>query len=182
MKKLKINYKNIQIELIDSTSSIMSEKKWSSYWNKLISVLSYSLHSYLKKNKLISSKQQCHISVYYCGISKITKLNQFYRAKNKKTDVLSFPIHQSVINDQDNIELMPELELGDIFICHQVLERQAKEYSLSSEEEFYHLFIHGFLHLIGYDHEISEVEEKKMQKQETELIRKVSFFLKKRRH
>ena len=70
-------------------------------------------------------------------------------------------------------------ELGDIFICREVALRQAKEFGISIEEEILHLFIHGFLHLCGYDHEISREEEKLMFGLEEKLLEKISKKLKK---
>lgn len=178
MKKLKINFKNIEIEFLDSTSSIKIKKHWSTYWQRVIGILAHCTYSYLKKNQLISLKQHWHISVYYCGLSKIIKLNQSYRGKNRKTDVLSFPIHYSIINNEKHVKQMPAVELGDIFICHQVLKSQAMNFKMSLEEEFFHLFVHGFLHLLGYDHEVNAKEELKMQKQEAQLLKIISFYLK----
>ncbi len=112
------------------------------------------------------------LNINLCSEQKIIELNQVHRNKNKETDVLSFPLQENlragVVDD-----FVPEIELGDIFICEAVCKKQSEEFCLSFREEFLHLAIHGFLHLCGYDHEISEEEEKLMEKLEETLISKI---------
>lgn len=74
-------------------------------------------------------------------------LNLEYRGRAYATDVLSFT---------------SETPLGDLVMCPQVLERQAKEHDLSFREELGYMVIHGVLHLLGYDHEINERDAKVM--------------------
>lgn len=88
----------------------------------------------------------------------IHEINLTTRGKDKPTDVLSFPY-----------EDMPNVPLGSIVISSQFIEDYAKEYNHSFEEEFALLYIHGLLHLMGYDHEVDNGEHR--QKEE-ELIKK----------
>ena len=116
------------------------------------------------------------LSLTLCGKEKIKVLNRDYRGKNKITDVLSFPVH-------DQLHLLKKspvhiLELGDIIICREVVISQAREFSIDRESELMHLLVHGFLHLLGYDHEISLKEEKIMQEIEQKILRKISKKLK----
>lgn len=104
------------------------------------------------------------LSLVLCGKDKIRQLNRVYRKKDKATDVLSFPIHEAL--RELDIFPYPLLELGDIYICKEVAARQAHEFGLSFQEEILHLATHGLLHLCGYDHEISESEEKLMEENE----------------
>ena len=99
----------------------------------------------------------------------IKQLNSEHRAKDKVTDVLSFP-HQENLRGGEFSFFAPEEELGDIIICSEVCLKQAEEHGLSFDEEFLHLAVHGFLHIIGYDHEISESEEKLMENLEEKLL------------
>lgn len=85
-------------------------------------------------------------------------LNKEHRNIDKATDVLSFPM------DYD-FEHMP---LGSIVISTDFVEEKAKEYGHSFNEEFSLLFIHGILHLLGYDHEVDEGEHRS---KEEELIK-----------
>lgn len=99
----------------------------------------------------------------------IQEMNKTYRNKDKVTDVLSFPQYENLRGGSYQI-LAPEEELGDIIICYDVCRTQANEHSISFREEFLHLAVHGFLHVCGYDHEISESEEKLMEELEEKLL------------
>ena len=140
---------------------------------------------------LMSSKSNClglglfgvsqiEIDLTLCGSYKIKSLNSKYRNKPKTTDVLSFPVYESLrSNSESFMEPGPVVHLGDIFICREVALRQAKEFKITFEEEFLHLFIHGFLHLCGFDHEISKEEEELMFDLEEKLLDKISKKLRK---
>jgi probable rRNA maturation factor len=80
----------------------------------------------------------------------IQKLNSEHRNIDKATDVLSFPM------DFD----FPNMPLGSIVISTDFVEEKAKEYGHSFDEEFTLLYIHGILHLLGYDHEIDDGEHR----------------------
>jgi len=110
---------------------------------------------------------ECQLQI--CGTTKIRTLNREYRDKDKKTDVLSFQMIEGLRTD-DCETVTPVLNLGDLFICREVAQRQATQFGISYEEEVAHLFIHGWLHLCGFDHEISAVEEKIMEAHEQKLL------------
>ncbi|AGR77195.1 rRNA maturation RNase YbeY [Aliarcobacter butzleri] len=90
----------------------------------------------------------------------IQELNKEYRNIDKPTDVLSFPMNFEVID-------MPLL--GSIVISTDFVQEKAKEFKHSFNEEFTLLFIHGLLHLLGFDHEIDNGEHRL---KEEELIEK----------
>jgi probable rRNA maturation factor len=103
----------------------------------------------------------------------IIEINDEYRNKKKITDVLSFPMQENIrMNDYDSF--MQEIELGDLFVCKSVCEEQSVEFKLTYIEEFLHLVTHGFLHVCGYDHEISDIEEKLMESLEEKILLDVS--------
>jgi probable rRNA maturation factor len=79
----------------------------------------------------------------------IRRLNREFRGKDKATDVLSFE------SDEPGT-------LGELAICPQVIARQAKEHGLLVREELGYMVLHGFLHLLGYDHETNARDAKKM--------------------
>ena len=108
-----------------------------------------------------------HISL--CDDEKMRDLNRTHRNKDKTTDVLSFPLYEDIRSGEEMI--FQELEFGDIIISVPVMAKQAKEFKVSVEGEFFHLLTHGLLHLCGYDHEISEEEEKLMEAHEQYLIK-----------
>lgn len=128
---------------------------------------------YLFKKGIISTKKikNIQVSLLICGDARIRELNREYRNKDKVTDVLSFPAHEDLrkISLKEN-----SLFLGDLAICHPQTKRQAKKFKISYMDEFIHLFFHGAIHLLGYDHEVSEKEEKLMQKWEEEALKKFS--------
>ena len=93
-------------------------------------------------------------------------LNREYRGKDYPTNVLSFPFEVP-----EGIELPL---LGDLVICRQVMEREAKEQQISLASHWAHLAVHGTLHLLGYDH-IEEAEAKEMEGLETKIMQKLGF-------
>lgn len=133
-----------------------------------------SLESFLFKDKLngfsakYNVKPNYSFNVTLCGDKKMRTLNHQFRAKDKTTDVLTLALYEDVRSGEEF--LFEEVELGDIFISAPVMKKQAKEYNVSVENEFYHLMIHGFLHLLGFDHEISQDEEILMEGFEKNLI------------
>jgi len=105
------------------------------------------------------------ISLVLVSDSKIQDLNNIYRGKNVPTDVLSFSLKDA--SNKDIFEKTTELEdsIGEIIISVDTADRQAKEqnHKLSTEIEI--LFVHGLLHVLGYDHE-KAADRKKMLKAE----------------
>lgn len=96
-------------------------------------------------------------------------MNRQFRAKDKVTDVLSFPIYDFTV-ESVNRGVSPVL-LGDIVISVPQAKRQAEAMGLSTEEEVLRLAIHGLLHLLGYDHETSKKDAQKMKSLERRLLR-----------
>ena len=89
------------------------------------------------------------------------KLNKQFRQKDYATDVLSFGAEGD------------PAALGELVICPQVIVRQAKEHGLSVREELAYMVLHGVLHLLGFDHETSERDAKKMFKLQDGLFEKL---------
>jgi len=108
------------------------------------------------------------VSVTICNDEYIHELNKEYRGKDKATDVLSFPILEF-----DTPEVMTLL--GDIIISVDTASRQAEEYGNTLERELCFLSVHSSLHLLGYDHEISEEEEKYMISKQKEILSKAGL-------
>ncbi|MDR0453274.1 MAG: rRNA maturation RNase YbeY [Deferribacteraceae bacterium] len=88
----------------------------------------------------------------------IRSINKQYRKKNKATDVLSFPMYDKFM-------------LGDIVISLESAEKQATGADITTDREVAFLFIHGFLHLLGFDHERSSDDEEKMYDLQEEILR-----------
>lgn len=103
----------------------------------------------------------------------IHRLNREFRQVDRPTDVLSFPLldfQSSTVRDTVEMgEVNPESQevcLGDIVICQEIAEEQAREYEHSLRREMSFLTIHSMLHLLGYDHMEPEEEAEMCQKQE----------------
>lgn len=121
-----------------------------------------------KSIEMVMSHLNClnhEVSILLTADADIRKLNQQFRNIDQPTDVLSFP------QDMDEVSPVPgEIILGDIAVSLDTAQVQAKEHGLTFEEEIFLLLIHGILHLLGYDHEISEQEEEKMRSKTRELF------------
>jgi probable rRNA maturation factor len=120
------------------------------------------------KIEMVMSNLGClnhEVSILVTSDADIRELNQQFRNIDQATDVLSFPQ-----NAEEDPPIPGELILGDIAVSLDTAQVQAKEHDLSFEEEIILLLIHGILHLLGYDHEISEQEEEKMRSKTRELF------------
>ena len=122
-----------------------------------------------KKNKLFK-KNTLICSLLLSGSKEIKNLNKKFRKKNKSTDVLSFPFYEK--NQLNNkIRKEKEVYLGDIII--NLSQVKKKNNKAKFKEELNKLWIHGLLHLLGYDHK-SNSQYLQMQK----LEKKFSYLIK----
>lgn len=103
------------------------------------------------------------ISVTLTDNETIHQLNKEYRDVDRPTDVLSFPM------DDDGEDMV----LGDVVISLEKAMEQAEEYGHSLEREIAFLCVHSVLHLLGYDHETGEEDEKEMFRRQEEILRKM---------
>ena len=105
-----------------------------------------------KEEKIENSK--LYISITLTNPEHIHEINKQYRNVDRATDVLSFPMFEKKEIDEKikNNDFEHEDVLGDIVISIEKVEEQAKEYGHSFEREFAYMLVHGFYHLMGYDH------------------------------
>jgi probable rRNA maturation factor len=105
------------------------------------------------------------VSVTFVTNDRIQEINREYRDKDRPTDVISFAMEEL---GEGEVELvgaeMPRV-LGDIIISVAKAQEQAEEYGHSFMRELGFLAVHGFLHLLGYDHENAEDEERMFSRQ-----------------
>ncbi|HHW20375.1 MAG TPA: rRNA maturation RNase YbeY [Thermodesulfovibrio thiophilus] len=154
----------LYIEVINRQRKIkISLKRVSVTVNKIFNFL-YNLQD---KNliKILNKKKYClslSISVIFIGNKKMKELNCKYRGKNATTDVLSFVYFEN--------DFSGNLFLGEIFINPERVNSQAKQYNISFWHEITRVLIHGFLHIIGYDHEGNRYQTKKMQDVEEKIL------------
>jgi len=103
------------------------------------------------------------LSVVFTDDASIQTLNAEWRGKDKPTNVLSFPAFPVKAGAQ------PGPMLGDIIIARETVEREAREEDKPLENHLAHLVVHGFLHLLGYDHE-TDAEADVMEGREREIL------------
>jgi probable rRNA maturation factor len=132
--------------------------------------------SALKRDALALMKAaglpDCELSLTLTSDESIRALNRDYRKKDRATDVLSF----SQIEERDSTPPDPRtiantkgMPLGDVVISVETALAQSREYGVKPSERLRTLLIHGFLHLLGYDHERSPAAARKMFAREREL-------------
>ena len=129
-------------------------------WKKKIKRPDYYLkkkfNKLLNKFKITSNVQE--ISIFLTNSEKMRQLNLRFRKKNKPTDVLSFPI---------NIVKKKVGYLGDIAISYEIVNKRSKKSNFN--HEFDKMWVHGYLHLLGYDHKKTR-EFEKMHKIEKKIL------------
>ena len=128
-----------------------------------------------KVKKLNIKSKKFKKNIIFCtlllsGNQEVKKLNKKFRKKNKSTDVLSFPFHRED-NLKNKIKKEKEIYLGDIIInLNKVSDKKnIKTFKL----KFDRLWIHGLVHLFGYDHK-KEKDYKRMKKVETEYLKLIN--------
>ncbi|TLP47198.1 rRNA maturation RNase YbeY [Cohaesibacter sp. CAU 1516] len=113
------------------------------------------------KEEGIAFRPDCEVSLVFTNDAAIRILNGSHRGKDKATNVLSFP------QDEDADIYGPML--GDIVFAYETVEREAAELGLAFSDHLTHLCVHGFLHLLGYDH-IEADEADKMESVEIAIL------------
>jgi len=118
-------------------------------------------------------KLNLYISITLTTPNEIKIINKQFRNIDKETDVLSFPMFEkieidNIVKEQKNE--IPET-IGDIIISIEKVQEQAKEYGHSFERELAYMVVHGFYHLMGYDHMVDE--EKIVMREKEEFVLKM---------
>lgn len=142
--------------------TIVNEQEVINIDQSMLDKLTSVLHEAAKHEEV----EEGEVSVTIVTNEEIHQLNKEYRNIDRPTDVLSFAMLET-IEDEDPVD-NPEapLMLGDIIISAEKMVEQAQDYGHSEERELCFLAVHGFLHLIGYDHETEEDEKKMFETQE----------------
>ena len=133
-----------------------------SAWKKKITNSSELFNTILKNlpKKYSFKNKNTIVTVLLSNNLKIKQLNKIFRKKNKPTDILSFPIKKKVNNKI--------FYLGDIIISYEFMNKPKKINFIEFKEKVAKIFIHGFLHLMGYNHKKNKDFEK-MNKEEIKL-------------
>ena len=106
----------------------------------------------------------------------IQEINKEYRNVDRATDVLSFPMFERDEPEKkiQNKDFLHEDILGDIIISIEKVKEQAKEYGHSFERELSYMVVHGFYHLMGYDH-MNDIEKAEMREKEDNILNKLNI-------
>lgn len=110
--------------------------------------------------------EEAEVAVSFVTDEEIKEINRDYRDKDSITDVISFALEDG---DDELFDIADVRTLGDIIICTNRAKTQAKDYGHTYERELGFLSLHGFLHLLGYDH-MNEQDEKTMFTKQDEIL------------
>lgn len=132
------------------------------------------LQKCFEEEKLLNSKLT--ITVTFTNPEEIRKINKEYRNIDKATDVLSFPMFEKEELEEkiEKEDFLHEDILGDIIISIEKVKEQAIEYGHSFERELSYMLVHGFYHLMGYDH-IEEKDKKEMRPKEDKILNELKI-------
>ena len=120
------------------------------------------------------------VEIDFVGEEEIREINKETRGIDKSTDVLSFPMLDEILpftKKNYRYDYDPDVcavRIGSIIICREIARAQAAEYGHGERREQAYLFLHGLLHLLGYDH-TEEDETKKMRETEEKILNKLNI-------
>ena len=139
---------------------VVDSLKWK---KKIKNINKYFKLKQRKFNIYNSSKKIREFTVFLTNNSKMKNLNKKFRKKNKPTDVLSFPLIS---------KMKRNTYLGDIAISYEIINKRSKKSLFDYELD--KMWIHGFLHLSGYDH-IKHKDFQKMSRKENSIFKQLNF-------
>ena len=139
---------------------VVDSPKWK---KKIKNLKNYFNFKEKKLNNFISSKIKKEFTVFLTSNHKMKHLNSKFRKINKPTDVLSFPL---------NNKLKSNTYIGDIAISFEIVNERSRKSLFGHELD--KMWIHGYLHLIGYNH-VKNIDFKKMYKKENLIFKQLNF-------
>lgn len=148
---------NLEIDFFDETNTLADEE---------VAQIERIINFAADKLKV---EDESEISITFVSNERIQEINREYRQKDKSTDVISFAMEELGEGEVEVLGGNQPRILGDIIISIPKAKEQADEYGHSFLRELGFLAIHGFLHLLGYDHETEE-DEKEMFSLQRELL------------
>ena len=113
----------------------------------------------------ISKLGRCTFNLAFLTKAEIQDMNKRFSGKNKPTNVLSFP---------SNEDLTEERFLGDIAICSELIVEEAISQGKETQDHLIHIFVHGVLHLLGFDHE-EYLSAQQMESLEIKILKKIGI-------
>ena len=141
----------------------------SGLWNDIISdkELSNIILNFIENLGLHAKLKKSVISVVLADDAFVKDLNFKFRGKNSATNVLSFP---GCYNDEQIGHYEDEINLGDIVLGFETIEKEASQQNKLLNNHFIHLLLHGFLHLLGYNHD-NEIDANEMESKEVYVLK-----------
>lgn len=151
--------------------SYLNVEKGQEDWEAIVKKV---LDKCFEKEGLLDSK--LIMTITFTTPEEIRKINKKYRKIDKATDVLSFPMFEKDELDEKikNGDFPYEDVLGDVIISIEKVREQAEEYGHSFERELSYMLVHGFYHLMGYDH-IEEEDKKIMRPKEEKILNELKI-------
>ena len=119
-------------------------------------------------SKKFNISKNFYFTVHSINEDESKKINKKTFNKNFPTDVLSFPLYNN-IDSINNLDKNMSEDMGDMFVCRNVIKKDAKIYNKDFSEELQYIVIHGLLHLIGYSHKKND----KLKIYEEELMKRI---------
>ena len=146
-----------------SINVFSEEKAWSKKLKNKDIFFKKICHAFPKKYKFLNKKVT--FTLLLSNNKNIKKLNKVFRKKNKSTDILSFPLDKKK-------KISKDIYLGDIIISYNHLDKPRSQDLKSFKEKLTKIFIHGFLHLLGFNHKKNK-DYSKMLKEENLIFKSV---------
>ena len=140
------------------------EKAWSKKMKNKKRFFKKICNSFPKKYRFLNKK--ISLTLLLSNNKNIKKLNKNFRNKNKPTDILSFPF-------KNKTEISKETYIGDIIISYNFINKPKSQKKKVFEDKLIKVFIHGFLHLLGFDH-LKNKDYSKMLKEENLIYQSVT--------
>jgi len=142
-----------------SVDVISEDKKWNKKIRKKFFFFNSLLRLFPRKYRFVGKKVS--LTIMLSNNKNIKKLNKKFRNKNKATDILSFP-------SEKKLNIKKSYYLGDIIISYEFMNKSKNLNNLEFKKRVVRIFIHGFVHLLGYDH-INFKDFKKMINEEDKI-------------
>ena len=146
---------------------LCEDYSWTKRIKKKQDLFNQVCNKFPKKYRFINKK--AYLTLLLSNNNKIKVLNKKFRNKNKHTDILSFPF-------SSKIENLKEIYLGDIIISFNYMNKPKNLINKEFKKKTIKIFIHGFLHLLGYDH-LKHKEFKKMIHEEQKIFKSIEKIL-----
>lgn len=170
LKDREIGGKNFRESRKDKVKLIFSDNGDKNVSPELLSSIKKCCTAALEEEDI---DDKVEVSLTVVGNEEIRQLNSEFRGKDSVTDVLSFPMGEN--GEYDVNPGTNRIMLGDIVISAEKAKQQAEEYGHSFEREMCFLATHSMFHLLGYDHELGEEEERIMFQKQNAVLDKLGI-------